>query len=256
MTALAYYWNTQIADQLELPLRTDSIRFAVMRRDGLSSNAWRVWAEESGDIYIVCRDHMREIKVSLHRSGKQHIAFTSESGHRMTEDSRFWDQWREPQAFNGSKLSPSFRLLFPSWGLCLTQAMRESNKVWNKNQLFVEAAESPVATMVSFIVTDEDLSIRFSTVGETPSIPLGILPARSGKKLWVVAHYGPEGKMRAMAERSIRRVDLNAVEKLRDFPNGHVLGLCVSGLGTDGGAFLMPFSAEILRNSTGEMLSQ
>ena len=41
-------------DGLELPLRIDCIRFAVMRRNGLTSNAWGVRVEQTGDAYIYC----------------------------------------------------------------------------------------------------------------------------------------------------------------------------------------------------------
>ena len=67
---MAYYKNLNIAHDLTLPLRASSIRFGVLRRNGLSSNAWRCWSEKAGDIYITCRDHMNELKISLHQSGR------------------------------------------------------------------------------------------------------------------------------------------------------------------------------------------
>ena len=41
------------------------------------------------------------LKISLHKSGKQHIAFTSESKHQTTAGNRFWDQWWEPDHYRG-----------------------------------------------------------------------------------------------------------------------------------------------------------
>ena len=79
------YTNLKNMRDVTLPLRESPIRFGVLRRNGLSSNAWGVWSENSGDIYVACRDNMKELKISLHQSGKQHIAFTSESGLEMTE---------------------------------------------------------------------------------------------------------------------------------------------------------------------------
>ena len=195
MTELAYWWNTQIEEHFELPVTTDTIAFAVILRNDLSSNAWRVRAAESGDFYIMCRNAMKDIKVSLHPTGKQQIAFTSESSLEMTEGRRFWNQWREPKHRSGSKLTPSFRLVFPSWGLNVTQAMRDSHKAWKTNQVFVEAAETPMATVVSFILTDGKVRIPFNKDGETRRLLLGILPAGSGRRLWVVAHHAPEGRM-------------------------------------------------------------
>ena len=254
---MAYYLNSTLKHDTELPLRESPIRFAVMRRNGLSSNAWRVWVEESGDMYIAGRDHMKTLKISLHKSGKHHIAFTSESGLEMTAGSRFWDQWSEPN-YDGSKVAPTFNLFFPSWGLNLTQDLRDADAgVWDKNQISVEAAESPVATRVSFVITDADFTMRFSTGGDSPSFPLGVVSTESGKKLWVIASYSPEGNMKELAGKGIRElqsslngageasyVDMDIVEKLREMPSGHVLGMCVSGLTKEGGAFLMPFAVE------------
>ena len=254
MKELVYYPNLQIADHFELPLRTDSMRFAVLLRNGLSSHAWRVWSEPPGNVYIVCRDTMREIKVSLHRSGKQHVAFSSESDLEMTEGSRFWDQWREPVEQGEPKLTPSFRLLFPSWGLNVTETMRDSNKkVWDKNQLFLEGAESPLATIVSFVITDDDLTIDFTPVGETPNFPLGILPARSGKKLWVVAEYAPEGNMMEGARVGMSGLYGRMVgEDPPDVPFGKPLDMCVVGRNTSEMRYLMPFQA-IQRKPTDEV---
>jgi hypothetical protein len=43
-----------------------TLRFAVGDSVGLSSNSWRVWAKRDDDVYIVCRDNYKELKVSLH----------------------------------------------------------------------------------------------------------------------------------------------------------------------------------------------
>ena len=81
----AYYIREGSEPAPTLPLRSSPIRFAVMRKDGLSSNAWRVWVEPAGDAYVACRDHMKEMKASLHQSGTQHIGFTSESSIEMAK---------------------------------------------------------------------------------------------------------------------------------------------------------------------------
>ena len=242
---MAYYTNLRIMRDVTLPIRESPVRFGVLARNGLSSNSWGVWSTKSGDIYVACRDNMKELKISLHRSGKQHIAFTFESDIEMTEGSRFWDQWWEPQFHNDTEAIPSFNLLFPSWGLSLNRAMRDANpKVWDKNQILVEAAESPEATVVSFVVTDDDLEMRFNTVGESRSFPLAILPARAGKKLWVIAQQGPEGNMKELAGHGIGSIDVGLAEKLKGFSSGHVLGMCVTGLTKDGGAYMLPFPVQ------------
>ncbi|MCY4557224.1 MAG: hypothetical protein OXF79_12770 [Chloroflexi bacterium] len=70
---MAYYTNLGHEQALSLPLRDSPIRFAVMREDCLSSNALRVWVGSDGSAYVACRDNMKEMKASLHQSGKQLI---------------------------------------------------------------------------------------------------------------------------------------------------------------------------------------
>ena len=248
---IAYYKNLKLGNDLELPIRESSVRFSVIRSNGLSSNAWRVWVDDHGNAYIRSRDHLQNLKVSLHKSGKQHIAFTPESTHQMSEGNRFWDQWWEPDHYRGPQVVPTFNLFFPSWALALTQAIRDSNpKIWNKNQISIEAAETPMATVISFVITDDDVNMRFSTTGESRHFPMAILPLRPGKTLWAVIWHRPEGNMRVLAEQGMSELAANFAatpEKFLATPDGEVLGMCVSGKMQDGGAFLMPYAIEPYR---------
>ena len=249
---IAYYKNLNLGHDLELPLRENPIRFGVMRRNGQSSNSWRVWGDSKGNFYISVRDHMRESKVSLHDSGAQHMAFTPESGHTMPNGSRFISQWRQPNYDDGSHLVPSFYLLFPNWALGLTQESRDAQaNVWRENQIFVEAAESPMATIISFTITNADLTVQFNATGETPSFPVGVLSLGTDKKLWVAAQHVPEGNMLDLAEQGLRyanaRTNIDPIlkEKLMGMPSGHVLGMSVSGPAPDGGEYLMLFPGQL-----------
>ena len=105
---------------------------------------------------------------------------------------------------------PTFNLFFPSWALTLTQAIRDSNpKIGNGNQIAIEAAESPTATVISFVITDADVNMRFSTIGESRHFPLAILPLRHGKTLWVVVWHRPEGNMQDLAEEGMSGLAAN-----------------------------------------------
>ena len=72
-------WNEHLIhwkrNEIDSPKRTSPIHFAVQMKNGLTSNAWGVRVENTGDAYIYCRDSMKGQKVSLHASGKQHISF-------------------------------------------------------------------------------------------------------------------------------------------------------------------------------------
>ena len=250
---MAYHKNLTLGYDVTLPIGNSPVRFGVLGKNGLSSNAWGVYVEQYGDIYLVCRDHMKETKVSFHQSGKQHFGFTSESGLETADGGRFWDEWWEPQFHNGSKIVPSYSLLFPSWALGITQEMRDANpKVWNKNQVFVEAAESPEATIVSLVITDLDAEFKFKTDGELQSFPLAVLPVKADKKLWVIARQGPEGNMKELAKRGIGGINADMVRKLEDLPDGHVLGMAVTGRSGETGRYMLVFLAQMHRRDTGE----
>ena len=64
--SMAYYVRQGAEPALSLPFRDRPVRFAVMRKDGLSSNAWRVWVEAAGDAYVLCRGHMKGMKAGIH----------------------------------------------------------------------------------------------------------------------------------------------------------------------------------------------
>ena len=139
---MAIHLNRATVGTSVLPLRNSPVRFAVIGGNGLSSHAWGVYVEKGEEIYIICRDAKNVPKISLHGSGKQHIAFSEETGPTMADGGRFWNQRREPPYYGSPKVVPSFTLLFPSWSLGLTYEMREGNpKVWKKNQVLVEGAE-------------------------------------------------------------------------------------------------------------------
>ena len=248
----AYYKNRAGQGEIEFPLRRGPIRFAVMRKYGaLSSNSWRVWVTDEGSAYVRCRDHMKEMKASLHGSGDHRIAFTNESGLEMTGGSRLWTGWSRPLYDDGSKVVPSLRLFFPSWALTLTREMRKANpKMWNGNEFFIEAAETPQATILSFVITADDLTIRFRANGDQPSLPIGVLPIKSGQKLWVIEERVPELNMRELALQGLKGVpsDSGTAQKLNQFSDGHVLGLCVVGQTLDAGRYWMPYSVKVNRD--------
>ena len=45
--------------RLTLPMRKSPIRFAVQQTSGITSNAWGVQTENTGDAYVYCRDCMK-----------------------------------------------------------------------------------------------------------------------------------------------------------------------------------------------------
>ena len=247
---IAYCVNRKIHDNLAIPLRQGPIRFAVMNSEGTSSNSWRIWTERDGSAYVKCRDNMKELKVSLHSSGAQQVAFTTESGVAPMQGGRFCNQWEEPPNYDGTPMVPTLSLFFPNWALALGQTSRQKYpRYWDNNDLCLEAPAPPLATIVSFYILDEGLRIHSVNLGNHASCPLAILPLRPGKKLLVVAQYQHESNMLELAQFALNQMNADAdwVEKLKEFPSGHVFGACISGNVTAGGVYLLPFAPTLHR---------
>ena len=193
---------------VELPCRQSPLRFAVRMERGLTSNAWGVSVEETGDAYIYCRDNMKEQKVSLHRSGKQQIAFNKPLLSAPME-SRFMNQWREPE---GSPVVPTFTLFFPRWGVGLNAEQRDTYKsIWNKNDILIRGDEASL-TVVSFFILDAALPFP-----EMPSrVPIGVFSLRPGKTLWVIAGREPEGDLKARVKADLAALAALAPSKKVD----------------------------------------
>ena len=182
---------------LKLPLERTPARFAVLKKDGSVSNTWGVNIENSGDAYIYCRDNMKGQKISLHRSGKQHISF-DESVTKLPHfsGSRFMNQWQEPE-FEDNAV-PTFCLLFPNWGIELTRKqVTDAESKWKKNELFIIGHEKEM-TVVSFYVVDEGRKMVYR--GDRSVISLCRVPLKPGKILHVFAERQREGDLRALIE--------------------------------------------------------
>ena len=227
-----------------LPLSENPIRFAVWRRNGLSSNSWRVWVEKHGDVYVVCRDHLGGMKISLHQSGKCHMV----SDHKVHFDGdRYMGRWESPLT-DDSKFVVPLQLMFPTSALCVNQEHRDRNSgIWAKNRTYIGAPEAPFGTRVSFVIADD--TIKKIDVEKSLSYPLAVMSAWAGTRLWVVVSHEYEENMLRVAADIIRNfgdiIDKDTAERLALEPDGKVLTITVSGPTADGSVYLMPFPVEI-----------
>lgn len=232
-------------NNIELPVRKGPLHFCVTWMNGLiTSNTWGVKTEKTGDAYIYCRDNMQEIKISLHKSGKQHIAFTESSGHQMTPDNRFWNQWREPP--QQTPLVPSFKLFFPRWGIGLNGEDRNKTRSkWDKNQILIEG-DDKLLTVVSFYILDQGLLTRHPL----PRVVLSALPLKLGKDLYVIVSREQEQKLKSRVEEGLRKITIPAEsvpEKFRD----DVLSVCLTGDQSEGYAYMVVVPVKIMSDIKG-----
>ena len=195
--------------------------------------------EDTGDAYIYCRDNIEEIKISFHKSGKQHVAFTKESGHEMTPRSRFWNQWREPPQQNPAV--PTFKLVFPNWGIGLDEEQRKkAQSKWDKNQILIEG-DDELLTVVSFFILDE--GVTFRKQGGPASYPIAVLPIRPGKRLFAIAGKEPEGDLKAKVETAFQKIDVSALPRRQVL--GKVISVCMTGDQPAGYAYMAMVPANV-----------
>ena len=209
---------------LTLPRRESPIRFAVQQGNGLTSNAWGVHVENTGDAYVYCRDDLKGQKISLHKSGKQHISFDRGLACQMGSSDRFMNQWHEP--YFTQETIATLRLLFPAWGVGLNEQHRRTAKsAWNKNDLLIHGHDE-FMTVVSFVIVDDGVTIR-KKMGSYACCPIGILPLRPGKRLWVIAGWQPEGNLKTRVEEALSQIPV------RKYPPedamGKTLSMCLTG---------------------------
>ena len=239
-------WDKQLIrwkrNELDLPKTKSPIRFAVQMKNGLTSNAWGVRAQNTGDAYIYCRDNMRGQKVSLHASGKQHISFDKNApGMERLTGSRFMNQWQEPE-YEREAIA-TFKLLFPSWGIGLNAEQRNTSKsTWDKNHILVESHDE-LLTIVSFVIIDDDKTLRRQAASSPMSL-LGVLQLRRGKKLCVVAGWQPEGNLRTIVERAVKKIRIAAEQVVPADFSGKDLSLCLTGFSSTNSAYMVAVPAK------------
>ena len=225
-----------------LPIKTSPIRFAVDRGNGFTSDAWGVRVENSGDAYIYCRGGLRGQKVSLHCSGKQHISFNEDDpSMRNYKGDRFMNQWREPE--HEGKAIPTFRLLFPIWGLHLSPEQRKGMQArWNRNQVLIPG-HAEMVTVVSFVIVDDGTTLR-KEEGSPPSAPFGVLRLRPGKTLFAIAGYEPERDLREKVDDALKEMvrEIAATKDPKEL-EGEDLEICLTGYTLENCVFMLPLSA-------------
>ena len=177
---------------------------------------------------------MKGQKISLHRSGKQHISFDEEVATQMNSSDRFMNQWREPHYIGEAK--PTFKLLFPSWALGLNEVeRRNSESAWKKNEILI-GGHDDLMTVVSFVIVDDGVRLR-KKEGSYPWSLIGDLSLRSGKRLLVVAGWEPEGNWRAVVEEALSKINDPRVVS-GGFP-GDPLSISLTGYSSPDSAFMV-----------------
>lgn len=174
---------------VQLPLRKSPFRFAAGHPDGASSNSWVVSVERKGDIYVACRDNFRDVKVSLHASGRWRFALTEQAIKSRPEllppgADRVWDRWAPPPDHD-SRLVIAFQVVFPSRELYL----RPENRTGWKPIVFVEPSSDLDTMVVVSVCVVPSLDPVQAPADVEASGLLAVIPVDAHRSVQLVAHY-------------------------------------------------------------------
>ena len=169
----------------KFPLTRAPINFSVLRGDGLLSNQWGVQINKKGDAYVYCRDTPNAEKVSLHASGRQHIAMPSEETAHEDVGRRYGNIWKEPEF--ESKAIATFSLIFPPWGIGIPRDV----ETLTKDELLIIGHREKMV-VVGFFVVDAGRTMEV----HMSHFVLGQLPMKPGKTLHVIAWKEPHDDLR------------------------------------------------------------
>ena len=216
-----------------LPIRTNSLVFAVGSPHGITSNSWHIWIHE-GSIYISCRDNMKEAKISLHGSGRWRMAYTAESGIFSADGNRAWTVWDRPDPILPHGVIQAFELLFPEWEIGITPEQRQERPtVWEKNKIYIESGGAGLITAVSLFVAPKGVNIAYKDFN---SFPLASLPVAESSDVQIVPHQWPEGNLRQTIADAIEQARVSMESAGTELPPG-AYGY-FSGVRPDGCGFL------------------
>ena len=164
----------------------DTIRFALGDPEGLSSLSWRVWVTREGDAYIACRDNYRELKVSLHQSGRWRIGLTTEGAEatkhlRPPGVDRAWDVWSRPTATEGVIIG--YRILFLPSEFAVSPTIRQTLD-WTRVE-FVGAPPAGWITVATVSINDPEVVMLVEGAGDQAA---SFLDLPNGHRLQLTFH--------------------------------------------------------------------
>ena len=228
-----------IKDKLKrtLPIRRGPIRLAVTGKDGLKSQSWKIWMEKSGEIYFSLREQNPGFKISLHRSGKQHIKMANE----------YWGQWHEPEIYAGPTVMTSAKLIIPAWGMRAdAEFTREEWDRWSTNEIEIDAAEEGKLLALAVIVRTRGQQLKQE---DGKSETLAIWRRPDGKEAHLIVSEEGERNFRDLVLRTLSneswfRLVSDSVQDGKVDENS-VLSATLAGPSNEGGNYFLCVSIKI-----------
>ena len=174
-----------------LPVRQGPVRLAVVGERGEKSNSWKIWMENNGEIYFSIREKNPGFKVSLHKSGKQHIKMGSE----------YWGQWHEPDLYAGPMVATSAKLVFPAWGMREEEKMgEEEEEIWKRNEIEIDAPKEGRLIAVNVFIRTEGQSLKQE---DGRSETLAVWRREDGKEAHLIVSEESERNFKDIVKRTL-----------------------------------------------------
>ena len=230
-----------IRDKLNrtLPIRHGPVRLAVVGNGGRSSNSWKVWPEKNGEIYLSIREKNPGFKVSLHKSGKQHIKMASQ----------YWGQWHEPDIYAGPMVATSAKLVFPTWGMRKNDKLSEQEReAWKGNEIEIDAPAEGKLLAVAVVVRAKGQALK-QEGGKSETLALWRRP--DGKEAHLIVSEEAERNFKEIVLKALTNEDFlqdlrEAAERGGDVLDGKTaLTATLAGPANEGGNYFLCVSTTI-----------
>ena len=126
--------------------------------------------------------------------------------------------------------------------------------MWDSNHIFIAGTEDPIATTVSFVIKNSDVDLTPGPNENWPYLPIGVLDASPGKRLWLCVRYRAEGNMKEYAREVVTGANDHTKVKaeLEKPPSGEMFTLCAGGFDSEGVAYLLPFPVQVQEDDSGK----
>lgn len=170
-----------------------SIRFGVTNHVGRRAEIWKCWTRVGTgkkDVYVACRALKGGLKLSLHDSGRWHVAFDSTQFPSMFEEesspaTRFMSKWNKPAPIIQG-LSLACRIHTPWHAVTIPDASLDANVTW-----IPMAPEGQSVEVVVFLSEGEMVVNDWPGRLSMKTNPVGSFELDGGGCVWVVHRTCP-----------------------------------------------------------------
>ncbi|WP_146139357.1 hypothetical protein [Simplicispira suum] len=164
------------------------IRFGVTNHAGARSSTWKCWSQVGSgktDVYVTCRALGGVLKLSMHESGRWHIAFDSSQfpglfNDHMRPENRFVTRMNRPLPLvQGVTLA--CRVEIPSYGVSIPAPKLEKSVVW------VSAPEPGESIEFAVMFTEPSVHVTDWPTKRSMGTDLaGTFKLDNGSRVWAV----------------------------------------------------------------------